>query len=244
MPSVERVIVERRGAVAWLWMNRPETLNAWDRAMGGELLAALRDVAADPGVRAAVLTAAGRSFCTGLDTKLLGAGGIDTAYFGGWQDVFDALEGLDVPLVVAARGHCLGGGLALVLCADYRLVADDAVLGFSAVRGTVGVPPALTYRLAEIVGSIRARRLALFAEYLGAEDALSIGLVDAVVPADRLEAAAAELTDRVSLHSPIAVRETKRLLRSVSGVDVAAAQRAVLDASGRCLDALAAERRG
>jgi enoyl-CoA hydratase/carnithine racemase len=244
VPPVERVVVERRGAVAWLWMNRPESLNAWDRAMGGQLLAAVHEVAADTTVRAAVLTAVGRSFCTGLDTKMLGSGQIDTAYFGGWQDVFNALEGLDVPLVVAARGHCLGGGLALVLCADYRLVADDAVLGFSAVRGTVGVPPALTYRLAENVGAVRARRLALFAEYLGAEEALAIGLVDAVVPGDRLEDAATELTERVSRHSPIAVRETKRLLRSVSAVDVAAAQEAVLEASGRCLDALGFEGHG
>jgi enoyl-CoA hydratase/carnithine racemase len=241
---VERVVVERRGAVVWLWMNRPEALNAWDRAMGVELLAALREVAADTTVRAAVLTALGRSFCSGLDTGMLGRGEIDAAYFGGWQDVFDALEGLDIPLVVAARGHCLGGGLALVLCADYRLVADDAVLGFSAVRGTVGVPPALTYRLAETVGAIRARRLALFAEYFGAEQALSVGLVDAVVPGHRLEEAATELTERVSTHSPLAIRETKRLLRAVSHVDVAAAQRAVLEASARCLDALAAERRG
>ena len=237
-------MVERRGGVAWLRMNRPESLNAWDRSMSPALIAALEAVAGDDSVRAVVLSATGRSFCTGLDTGMLRSGKIDTAYFGGWQDVFNALEGLDVPLVVAARGHCLGGGLALVLCADYRLVADDAVLGFTAVRGTVGVPPALTYRLAEIVGAVRARRLALFAEYLGAGEALAIGLVDAVVPADRLEDAATELTERVSGHSPIAVRETKRLLRSVSAVDVAAAQEAVLEASGRCLDTLAAERRG
>jgi enoyl-CoA hydratase/carnithine racemase len=244
VPGVERVIVERRGAVAWLWMNRPESLNAWDRRMGAEMLSAVRETAADPEVRAAVLTATGRSFCTGLDTRLLHAGEIDTAYFGVWQDVFDALEALDVPLVVAARGHCLGGGLALVLCGDYRLAADDAVLGFSAVRGTVGIPPALTYRLAEVVGAARARRLALFAEYLGATDARDIGLVDAVVPGDRLEAAATELTERVSANSPMAIRETKRLLRGVSHVDVPAAQEAVLEATGRCLDALATDRHG
>ena len=235
---MERVVVERRGAVAWLSMNRPESLNAWDRSMSPALLAALETVAGDHSVRAVVLSATGRSFCTGLDTKMLGAGDLDTAYFGGWHDVFNALEALDVPLIIAARGHCLGGGLALVLCGDYRVAAEDAVLGFSAVRGTVGVPPALTYRLAEIVGAARARRLALFAEYLSAEEALGIGLVDAVVPTERLDETAAGLAERVCQHSPLAVRETKRLLRSVSRVDVPAAQVAVLGATGRCLDAI------
>ena len=241
---MERVLVERRGGVAWLRMNRPESLNAWDRSMSPALVAALEKVAGDDSVRAVVLSATGRSFCTGLDTKMLGAGDLDTAYFGGWHDVFNALEALDVPLIIAARGHCLGGGLALVLCGDYRVAAEDAVLGFSAVRGTVGVPPALTYRLAEIVGAVRARRLALFAEYLGAEEALRIGLVDAVVPTDRLDEAASGLAERVCQHSPLAMRETKRLLRSVSAVDVDAAQKAVIEATGRCLDAIAAERRG
>ncbi|HVS43281.1 MAG TPA: enoyl-CoA hydratase/isomerase family protein [Candidatus Dormibacteraeota bacterium] len=241
---MERVLVERRGGVAWLRMNRPESLNAWDRSMSPALVAALEKVAGDDSVRAVVLSATGRSFCTGLDTKMLGAGDLDTAYFGGWHDVFNALEALDVPLIIAARGHCLGGGLALVLCGDYRVAAEDAVLGFSAVRGTVGVPPALTYRLAEIVGAVRARRLALFAEYLGAEEALRMGLVDAVVPTDRLDEAASGLAERVCENSPLAVRETKRLLRSVSRIDVDAAQKAVLEATGRCLDAIAAERRG
>jgi enoyl-CoA hydratase/carnithine racemase len=235
---VERVVLERQGAVAWVRMNRPESLNAFDEPMIDAMLAALGEVAGDADVRAAVLTAAGRGFCTGLDLKLL-AGGLDAAeYFGGWHEVFNALEGLDVPLIVAARGHCLGGGLALLLCADYRLAADDVVVGFSAVRGGVGVPPALTYRLAEAVGNLRARRLALFAEYLGAEEALRMGLVDAVVPGERLDEAAAELAQRVCEHSPLAVRETKRLLREASAVDVAAAQARVLEASQRCLDAL------
>lgn len=235
---MERVVLERQGAVAWLRMNRPESLNAFDRPMIDAMLGALRELADDTGVRATVLTAVGRSFCTGLDLKLLAGGLVDTGYFAGWHEVFNALEGLDVPLVVAARGHCLGGGLALLLCADYRLAADDVVVGFSAVRGGVGVPPALTYRLAEAVGLLSARRLALFAEYLGAEEALRIGVVDAVVPGERLDQAAGELAARVCEHSPIAVRETKRLLRGASAVDVAAAQARVLEATQRCLDAL------
>ena len=79
---------------------------------------------------------------------------------------------------------------------------------------------------------------------MAAEEALGIGLIDAVVPGDRLDDAAAELAERVCQHSPLAVRETKRLLRSVSKVDVPAAQEAVLGATGRCLDALGFEGHG
>jgi enoyl-CoA hydratase/carnithine racemase len=106
------------------------------------------------------------------------------------------------------------------------------------------VPPALIYRLAEAVVSVTARRLALFAEYLGAEEALRVGLVDAVVPGERLDDAAAELAERVSGHAPVAMRETKRLLRHFSAIDVEVAQARVVGASQRCLDARGDDRDG
>ena len=236
---MDRVLLERQGPVAWLRMNRPETLNGFDQPMIGAMLARCAELRSDPEVRAAVLTGQGRAFCTGLDTKMLGAGAIDMAYFDGWQDVFDALEGLDIPLVAAVNGHCLGGGLALALCADYRIGGDDLVIGFGAVRhGTV--PPHLA-RLVEGVGSLLARRLVLFAEYVGAEEALRVGLVDAVVPAGRLEETARQTALRVCQFPPQGVREAKRLLRAVSPADVRAGRAGELTAWERCLAALTTE---
>jgi enoyl-CoA hydratase/carnithine racemase len=209
---MQRVLLERQGSIAWLRMNRPETLNGFDRPMIAAMLERLAELRSDPVVRAAVLTGEGRAFCTGLDTKLLAAGGIDTPYFDGWEDIFEALDALEIPLVAAVNGHCLGGGLALALCADYRIGADDLVLGFGAVRHGV-VPPHL-FRLVEGVGSLLARRLALFAEYVGAEEALRTGLVDAVVPVGRLEESAHQAALRVCAFPPEGVREAKRLLHA------------------------------
>jgi enoyl-CoA hydratase/carnithine racemase len=233
---MERITLERQGPVAWLRMNRPETLNGFDRPMIDAMLARLAELRRDPGVRGVVLTGEGRAFCTGLDTKLLAAGGIDTGYFEGWEDIFEALDGLEVPLVAAVRGHCLGGGMSLLLCADYRIAADDLVIGLGAVR--LGVVPGYLYRLAEAVGTMAARRLTLFAEYLGPEEALRIGLVDAVVPVDRLEEAAREAAARVCEFPAEGVRQAKRLLRQASPLDAAAGRARQGAAEKRCLAAL------
>lgn len=235
---MERALLERQGPIAWLRMNRPETLNGFDRPMIAAMLARLAEVRSDPEVRAAVLTGAGRAFCTGLDTRMLAAGALDISYFDGWQDVFDALEELDVPLIAAVNGHCLGGGLALALCADYRIGGDDLVIGFGAIRHGI-VPPHLV-RLVEGVGSLVARRLVLFAEYVDAPEALRIGLVDAVVPAGRLEETARQTALRVCRFAPQGMREAKRLLRAVSPVDVQASRNAEVAAWERCLAALTA----
>ena len=235
---MERVLLERHGAIAWLRMNRPETLNGFDGPMITAMLARLAELRSDSGVRAAVLSGEGRSFCTGLDTKLLGSGGCDQRYFDGWEDIFDALDGLEVPIVAAVNGHCLGGGLALALCADYRIGADNLVIGYGAVRHGV-VPPHL-FQLTRAVGSLLARRLAIFAEYVGAEEALRIGLVDAVVPADRLAEAAGQAALRVAAFPPQGVRETRQLLREASSVDVRGSRAHQMAAWERCLAALAA----
>jgi len=233
---MQRILLSREGPVAWLRMNRPETLNGFDAPMIEAMLARVAEVRGDPGVRAVVLTGEGRAFCTGLDTKLLAAGGIDGTYFSGWEDVFEALDGIEVPLVAAVRGHCLGGGMSLLLTADYRIAADDLVIGLGAVR--LGVVPGFLYRLGEAVGSLAARRLTLFAEYLGPDEALRIGLVDEVVPGDRLEAAAREVALRVSSYPAEGVRQAKRLLRRASPVDAAAGRERQGSAEAACLEAL------
>jgi enoyl-CoA hydratase/carnithine racemase len=232
---MKRIILEREGPVAWLRMNRPEALNAVDRPMIAEMRARLEEVREDPGVGAAILTGEGRAFCTGLDTKLLAAGEIDVAYFDGWEDVCEAVDGLDVPVIAAVRGHCLGGGASLLLCADYRIASSDLNIGFGAVRH--GVVPAYTYRIAEALGSLAARRLVLFAEYLGAEEALRVGLVDAVVPGEELEQAALRLALRVCDYPPAGLRTAKGLLRRASSVDAAGGRSRQHAAFGSCLEA-------
>jgi enoyl-CoA hydratase/carnithine racemase len=233
---VSGVLLEREGTIAWLRMDRPHAHNAFDGAMTAALGEHVRVLAADSGVRAVILCGNGPSFCTGVDVKELARGEVDAERFLGWHRMARRLEDLEVPLIVAAHGHCLGGGAMLTLYADYRLAADDLRIGLGALRHGIlpGSAPAL---LPAIVGSAAARRLCLFGEYVDAEEALRIGLVDRVVGAAELEGAARSLAERVSGFSAVALRECKRLLAGAGEMTGEQYELAYRDAQQRCLDA-------
>jgi enoyl-CoA hydratase/carnithine racemase len=233
---VSGVLLEREGPIAWLRMDRPHAHNAFDGAMTAALDEHVRVLAADSGVRAVILCGNGPSFCTGVDVKELARGEVDAERFLGWHRMARRLEDLEVPLIVAAHGHCLGGGAMLTLYADYRLAADDLRIGLGALRHGIlpGSAPAL---LPAIVGSAAARRLCLFGEYVDAEEALRIGLVDRVVGAAELEGAARSLAERVSGFSAVALRECKALLAGAGEMTGEQYELAYRDAQQRCLDA-------
>jgi enoyl-CoA hydratase/carnithine racemase len=228
------VTLERSGPVAQLRLDRPEALNAFDASMVERMRERIAEVRADPDIRAVVLAGHGPSFCTGVDIKGLASGQIDLQWFRDWHDMTTELERLDVPLVVALHGHCLGGGLMLTLAADYRVAADDLHIGLGAVRHGI-LPGSAPHRLAAAVGAVAARRLCLFGEYIGADEALRIGLVDRLVPAGELDAAAEAVADRAASLSRGALRELKRLLRAAPYLDDDAYEIAYLAAQQRCL---------
>jgi enoyl-CoA hydratase/carnithine racemase len=229
------VRVERRGEIAWLRMNRPQALNAFDAAMVEEMLARVEELAADREARAAVLIGEGRAFSTGIDVKALGARGLGLEWFAQWQQMIRALEQLEIPLVIAARGHALGGGLMLLLTGDYRIAADDLRTGLSAVKHGI-IAGSAVHRLAEAVGALAARRLCLFCEELDAAEALRVGLVDRVVTGERLEEVAQATAERVMPFSRTALKETKALLAKASRLDAADFDAAYLEAQQRCLE--------
>jgi enoyl-CoA hydratase/carnithine racemase len=228
------VRIEREGALAWLRMCRPEALNAFDTPMLEEMRRCLAELAADPGVRAVILAGTGRSFSTGVDVKALGAATLGIEWFRNWLAMTNELARLEMPVVVALQGHCLGGGLMLTLAADYRIGADDLQIGLGAVRHGI-LPGCAPQRLPGVVGSIAARRLCLFGEYVDAEEALRIGLVDRLVPRVELDAVARATAERVAGLSTTALRELKRLLRAAPALDEEGYAAAYLAAQARCL---------
>ena len=228
------VHLERAGSVAWLRMDRPAAMNAFDAPMVERMRACVGELAEDPEIRAVVLAGTGRSFCTGVDVKELDARSIGLGWFRDWLRMTSELGRLAVPLVVAVQGHCLGGGLMLTLAADYRIAADDLRIGLGAVRHGI-LPGCAPHRLPALVGSVVARRLCLFGEYVDSAEALRIGLVDRVVAAAELEQAAAETAERVAGLSPIALRELKQLLRAAPALDDEGYAAAYLAAQARCL---------
>jgi enoyl-CoA hydratase/carnithine racemase len=228
------VRVERDGPVAWIWMDRADALNAFDTAMVHRMRECITDVAADPEVRATVLAGAGRAFSTGVDVKALDTDAIGIEWFRDWLDMTMALHRLTVPLVVAVQGHCLGGGLMLTLAADYRIAADDLQIGLGAVRHGI-LPGCAPQRLAAVVGSIPARRLCLFGEYVGADEALRLGLVDRIVSSPDLLPMARAAAERAAGLAPTALRELKQLLRAAPALDDDGYAAAYLAAQARCL---------
>jgi enoyl-CoA hydratase len=233
---VASVLLEREGPIAWLRMNRPDAHNAFSNEMTALIADRVRELAGDRDARATILCGNGPSFSTGVDVKELAAGEIDVELFITWHRMARTLRELEIPLIVAIHGHCLGGGLMLTLAADYRLASTDARLGLGALRHGI-LPGSAPELLPAIVGAACARRLCLFGEHVDADEALRIGLVDRVVPPAALEGAARELAERACSLSPTAVRECKTLIAQAASLDADSYERAYRQAQQRCLSA-------
>jgi 2-(1,2-epoxy-1,2-dihydrophenyl)acetyl-CoA isomerase len=205
------VEVSRDGAVQTITLNRPEVLNAFNRALHKALREALKE-ARDPEVRAVILTGAGRGFSAGQDLKEFGEGGDvgDTLRETYHPNVL-AIRALEKPVIAAVNGVCAGAGLSLACVCDFRVAADDA----SFVPGFIGiglVPDAGgTYFLHRLLGASRAFEWMSSNRRLPAAEAHAWGLVSEVVEADALQSRAAELAASYAALPTRAIGMTKRL---------------------------------
>jgi enoyl-CoA hydratase len=188
--------------VATLTLDRPP-VNAVDVAAIEEYLAAVTRLAEDPGVRAVVLTGAGRGFCAGADVTMMRELTPENyRQARRWLTVQERLESMAKPVLAAIHGYALGGGAELALACDVRLMAGGAVLGFPEIE--LGIFPGAggTQRLTRLVGPARALRLMMDGRRLDAADAHALGLVDEVVPdaalLPRAQAYAAELAAKAT----------------------------------------------
>jgi 2-(1,2-epoxy-1,2-dihydrophenyl)acetyl-CoA isomerase len=205
------VEVARDGAVQTITLNRPDVLNAFNRALHKALLDALKE-ARDPEVRAVVLTGAGRGFSAGQDLKEFGeAGDVRDALRESYHPNVLAIRALEKPVIAAVNGVCAGAGLSLACVCDVRIAADDA----SFVPGFVGiglVPDAGgTYFLHRLLGASRAFEWMSSNRRLTAAEAHAWGLVSEVVEADALQARAAELAATYAALPTRGIGMTKRL---------------------------------
>ncbi|HOT00828.1 MAG TPA: enoyl-CoA hydratase-related protein [Acidobacteriota bacterium] len=209
MAEYETIRVARDGAVATVTVDRPTVLNALNRRAVAELDAAFAALGADETVAGVILTGAGaKAFVAGADigeVQVLDAAS-GRAFAQAGQAVFSRIEGLGKPVVAAINGFALGGGCELALACTLRVAAETACLGQPEVK--LGLIPGYggTQRLARLVGPGRALDLLLTGRMVTAAEALAMGLVHRVVPADQLLAETRRLLDEVLQQSPLAVR--------------------------------------
>jgi enoyl-CoA hydratase len=222
------VDLARDGSVATITLNRPDALNAFNSAQLNEFVTRLAEVREDRTVRAVILTGAGdRAFAAGADIKemvdLDRAGGLSFGRLG--HAITRGVETLPQPVIAAVNGFALGGGCELALAADFRICSENAV--FAQPEVGLGIPPGWggSQRLVRAIGPGMAAELILTGRRVKAEEALRIGLVNAVYPGAELLDQARALATNIAANSPLAVRASKRLMQlafngqMVSGLD-------------------------
>jgi enoyl-CoA hydratase/carnithine racemase len=203
-----------KDGIGHLELTRSEKLNATDDDSVKDLDRAATSAARDKQARAIIVRGRGRAFCTGIDLSALAGDRLNPAWFRRWDVALARIESIPVATVAAIQGPCLGGGLQITLCCDLRVASEDATFGLSAVRHGI-IPGLATYRLPRHIGLGAAREMMLLGEIWDAARAHRQGLVNRVVPLDRLDATALDLATKLAANVRAASVATKRLtLRS------------------------------
>src|SRR4051794_269168 len=207
--NLETISYAKKGAIAYVTLNRPKALNALNKRTWEDLNAAFEDAQDDAAVRGVILTGAGdKAFIAGADiSELAQISGVEaekSSRFG--QDVLNLIEDLGKPVIAAVNGFALGGGCETAMACTIRIAAENAKFGQPEVK--LGIIPGGggTQRLPRLVGKGRALQLILSGEFISAQEAYRIGLVNEVVPAAEVITRAEAILKRIFTNAPIAVR--------------------------------------
>lgn len=200
------ILVERRGRVGLVTLNRPEALNALNKATMDELVAAVTAMDADPAVGAVVVTGSAKAFAAGADIKEMQSKGYMEMYAADWFRGWEDFTRLRIPVVAAVSGFALGGGCELAMMCDFIIAGDNAKFGQPEIN--LGVLPGMggSQRLTRAVGKSKAMDMILTGRFMGAEEAERSGLVSRVVPAaDVIEEALKAAEVIASKSKPVAM---------------------------------------
>jgi enoyl-CoA hydratase/carnithine racemase len=221
MSGFETVIYEKNGSVACVTLNRPQALNAFSVQMRDDLFEILCAIKADDEVRAVLLKGAGdKAFCAGADLRefLTAPSAVKARHIRSVRDLWRLFLSMPQPLIAALHGYVLGSGIEIALFCDLRIAAPDVVFGFPEV--TLGILPAAggTQTLPRILGLSGALDMLLTGRRLNAQEALSKGMVNQIVPRENLLHAAEEMAQKIASYDPVVVRNAKQAL--IKGMDM------------------------
>lgn len=219
------VLVERRGRVGIVTLNRPHARNALNTALLDRLEASLHDLSADDGIGAIVLTGNGPSFCAGADLKETAAGMAEADF---WSQYARASRSMRVhtmlinapkPVIAAVNGHAVAGGCGVAMACDLSLASDRAVFGYPEVaRGLVAAIAMVS--LSRIMARRKALDLLFTARTISAAEALDLGMVNRVVPHEQLMDETLEYAASIAANNAGALRITKHLWNQLAESDI------------------------
>lgn len=261
MPELPLVLLQRDGDVATLTFNDPDRRNAMSQAMGEAFAACIAGLEGDAGLRALVLTGAGRAFSAGGDLDMIESrarAGLESPggevrerhrrFMRGFYGLFLSVRDLPCPTVAAIQGHAIGAGFCVALACDLRIAANEARLGLNFTR--LGIHPGMgaTWTLPRLVGPARAAELLYTGRIVDGAEAERLGLVNRALPRDEVLDAARSLASEVAACAPHAVRGAKRSLARTASetldrqLDTEAAEQALNYESHDLLEGIAAAR--
>jgi len=220
------LLFEKKDHIAKITLNRPERLNAFTPEMIEAWAAALEESRDDDDIRVIIVTGAGRAFCSGGDVKRMGerkdASALDRKNVL-WKSIHRIpllLEQIDKPVIASLNGLATGAGLDMALMCDLRIAAKSA--RFSEAYANVGIVPGDggAYYLPRLIGISKALELFWTREWVSADEALRIGMVNRVVPDEELEKETMSLAEKIAKAAPLAIRMTKRAVYQSINIDL------------------------
>lgn len=214
--AYEAILLERKGALAIIRINRPDKLNAMNTKVKEEITAILGELEKEDAVHVVVITGVGdKAFVAGADIhEFAGKKPIDQWNAYGHTSLYNVVDRFPKPIIAMINGYCLGGGCELAMACDIRVASDKAQLGQPEIN--IGIIPGGggSQRLPRLVGLGKALELILTGDRIPAAEALQIGLVDEVVRHEELEKRTLELAEKIASKSPVAVRLAKAAVKA------------------------------
>ncbi len=218
MTDFETILVEKRGKVAVLTINRPDKLNALSSKVHSEGITALDELKNDNSVRVLVITGAGeKSFVAGADIgEFAGKTASEQRDTMNAHSLFNSLDNFPKPVIAMINGFCLGGGCELALACDIRIAGENSKLGQPEIN--LGIIPGGggTQRLTNLIGEGKSMEMILTGDMINAETAKNLGLVNHVFPAEQLEEETFKMADKIAEKAPIALQMAKEAVKLAS----------------------------
>jgi enoyl-CoA hydratase len=212
MPTYDTILVEQRGPVTLITLNRPHALNALNAQVLADLLAALAAYDADDSQGCAVLTGSEKAFAAGADIKEMQAQGFAEMYGTNHFSGYETLTRTRKPIIAAVAGYALGGGCELAMMCDFILAADTAKFGQPEIKLAVSPGMGGSQRLTRAVGKAKAMEMCLTGRMMDAAEAERAGLVSRVIPAAELIEEAVKTATTIAGMAPLAVKANKEMV--------------------------------